>query len=352
MKKLILIAWFLASIGSVKAMMHNSLPLSELVNRGQWQELAQQIAYGRVVLTDCLQYDKSTWARRVGPYTFLQALISESYTNTSQNCSNRVELFLAALIKADKIDHSEQLLITTEGWEMHVDLGNDFLEIYRRIVNSVVNPVQNLNADILYQKDGVVITQQDVDAFGNGTLSKQRFDALYPTISAIVPALQGYGYGTYIRAKDWAPDRLKSGAQTLVAALKAQGQPQTQATSSAQQPSSLATQPATAQPASSSISTSSTPSMIATSVQTTTSSSAVKPANASISKPAVKKPVITSAAAKPQQPAQAPQVPRMRQSTFWVVDKRYMMGIVCVVVVLFAAYVYGERQEKDDEQEV
>ena len=205
-----------------------------------------------------------------------------------------------------------------------------------------------MESQVLYEGDGVTITQQDADNFGNGTLTPGRFNEVYPTISKLVPKLQGYNYNDYMLAKAWAPVKLQTGASTLVAALKAQGQPQTQPTSSTQPSLPSATQPSTVQATTSSVSTSSTLPVVAASTQTATSASTVQSHAASscasaAKKPAAKKPVVTTAAAKPQ-----PQP--IRQPTFWVVDTKYMIGTTCVVMALVGVYIYYERQKKDDEQ--
>jgi len=200
-----------------------------------------------------------------------------------------------------------------------------------------VGPVKAMDHEILYQKDGVVIIQKDINEFGLGTMTEGRFNELHSTIVALVPELQGYGYRYYSMAVDCAPDRLRTFSNqmsTKFANLKTQGQ----------QPAALIPPLPSAPKASSSSASRSASS-------SPTASVAPQPAAAPAphSTPAPQPAAATRVAVKPATVASQP-APIPVKSTV-IIDTKYLVGVACAVLVVWIAYQWYEAWSEDTDDE-
>jgi hypothetical protein len=175
-----------------------------------------------------------------------------------------------------------------------------------------VGPVKAMDSQVLYEKNGVVITQSDVDRFRSGTILEGRFNELHPTIAALVPELQGRGYGDYRMAHSWMPNKVHSFSNQMCAKFAELKSPP--APSAPKAPSSPpAPQPSAPQPAAT---------------------------------PVIKPPV---PAGKPATPAAQP-VPIPVKSTV-IVDTKYIIGVACAVLAVWIAYQWYEAWSEDTDDE-
>jgi len=310
MKKLLLIACLLGPIGSARAMDGEAF-------EAECFKLLQDIGEGRLTVPQELAYSKEELNNPIEMFfgaTFFQVLLS---TMNSKNVDavrrKNIRNFLVALIKEDKIVHSRPLVVGVPGFQ-----GEQFLQSYFDILSDVGNPLalpaQNPRLDVLYQKDGVVITQRDITAFGNRTFTKQRFDELYDTMSVIVPALQGKNYTDYLNLPDW---KRSLGAGMLKDAVKQLG-------TQGQQPAPSAPSPPPA---------------------STTSTPALQP------QPAVAAPHVTPAKKPVPAPAPVQRPASTAPKSTVIIDTKYAIGAIGVVVVAWIAYKWYEAWCQDNEKE-
>src|SRR5258705_4498154 len=125
MKRLLLIVCLLATASNVTLVamrgQRQSYSLEAIIERSEWDSVADFIRIGKITASDCLNYDKNTWNKpdyslSMGNNLF-QVIIKKSAYCTRQKVElSRLRNFLSELIQHGKIDHDENMVKCIFGW--------------------------------------------------------------------------------------------------------------------------------------------------------------------------------------------------------------------------------------------